>query len=119
MKQEPEPVFSVYNVNTESLENIFSNTLNSSTSSAVSHHDIDKLLDESPANTNDHVDDDDCEVIGEIIPLPLKSTSEGLIKKDDDPLSADKSFITTVRCLLLAICFKIINNHLKNMKMEI
>lgn len=80
VKRESEPIFSLYNVNTGSLEDIFSKT---------------------PGRTNspENIDDDgseDCEMIGEIVPLPLESTSDGLIKKDGDPISNDKPFITSV-----------------------
>lgn len=39
---------------------------------------------------------DDCEMIGETVPLPLASTSHGLIKRDGDPISNEKPFIQTV-----------------------
>lgn len=72
MKEESEPIFSLYNINNASLEEL--------------------------NNTHETIgdDDSDCEMIGEIVPSPLPSTSEGLIKRDSDPISSDTPFITSV-----------------------
>lgn len=83
VKREPEPIFSLYNVNTGSLEDLFSNTSNSVLDANVPpgyRNDNNN----APANVNIGFDDDfsdDCEMIGDTVPLPLASTSEGLIKK--------------------------------------
>lgn len=98
MKQEPEPIFSLYNLNTGSLEDVFSNTLNSASNPCPSDRH------ESPTNENIEFDDDfseDCEMIGDTVPRPLASTSEGLIKIEGDIISNDKPFITSVYCKLL------------------
>lgn len=71
MKQEePEPYFGPYRV--ENILNITSRSDSSQDS------------------------EDDCTMIGNTIPLPLNSTSEGLIKHENDPISKDKPFIVTV-----------------------
>lgn len=108
VKQETEPVFSLYNINSGSFEDLFNNTLISSLNlsssagssagpsaspSAGSHHD-----NNSQTNASDSDSSEDCEMIGETVPRPLDSTAEGLIKRDGDPISNDKPFITSVCC---------------------
>lgn len=71
------------------------------------HRALSHIIDENDlANDNhslDHsdnqVDDDDCVIIGEtsIIPKPLQSTIDSLIKRDNDIISGDKPFTETVR----------------------
>lgn len=88
-------MFSLYNVNNGSLGHILSSTLNSASNSSIRH-------DANIAQANVDFDDDssdDCEMMGGIIPLPLASTSEGLIKRDNDKISNNKPFITTVSCM--------------------
>lgn len=113
--REPEPIFSLYNVNTGSLGDILNNTLNSShnSSSSPGTNASDNAIgsvSSANVNTQDFSDDssDDCVMIGQSIPLPLNSTSEGLIKRDNDKISNDIPFITTVCCMFNCIFF---NNY--------
>lgn len=82
VKLEDEPIFSHFRANSTSLAEIFNETLDS-----LSNMDND-------ANSNDS-SDEDCIIIGSNVPVPLPSTSEGLIKYQDDPIS-DKPYITFV-----------------------
>lgn len=81
-------------MNTGSLEDILSNDLNLALSTGPSRDN-----EYSPAEFDDD-SDNDCVMIGQIVPVPLNSTTEGLIKKDEDPISDDKPYITTVSCIL-------------------
>lgn len=83
VKLEDEPIFSLFRANSTSLEEIFNETLDS-----VSNMDDD-------ANSNNS-SEEDCIIIGSNVPLPLPSTSEGLIKHQDDPISDSMPYITTV-----------------------
>lgn len=52
---------------------------------------------ENPGNQNDDSDSsDDCIFESDDIPLPLPSTTQGLIKQENDRISGDKPFINTV-----------------------
>lgn len=109
VKQEPEPIFSHFNVNTGSLQNMLSNTLNLSSSSSI--HFDDNILSENITIGHEDDDSNDCVMIGEaggeVVPLPLPSTSEGLIKIDADPISNDIPFITTVCVYLILYYFSL------------
>lgn len=67
IKLENEPVFSLYQANSKSIEEVLNNSLGSS-------HDED-------------LDEDDCVLLGTNVPHPLISTSEGLVKHQDDAIS--------------------------------
>lgn len=104
MKRETEPIFSVYAENalslTLSLENVFSNIASGSGLSRVENNsaaneNIGSNIEHGNASESSS-DDDDCVMIGENIPLPLRSTAEGLIKQQDDPISNDIPYITSV-----------------------
>lgn len=76
------------------MPNLFTDIFNTSTSaieSSSSRHD----LNDSTANISIERDDD-CIVMPQIVPRPLDSTFEGLIKQNDDTISNDMPFITTV-----------------------
>lgn len=96
MKRESEPIFSVYNENTVSLEGIFSGM---ESGSGLNRDEIDPtsnagigLSTEQDDASDSSSDDDDCMMVGDFIPQPLRSTAEGLIKKEDDPISNDIPF---------------------------
>lgn len=86
IKLENEPVFSLYQENSKSIEEVLNNSLGSS-------HDED-------------LDEDDCVMLGTNVPRPLISTSEGLVKHQDDAISGDMPYITTViHSLIFIFCF--------------
>lgn len=90
VKPEPDPIFSLFNANIGSLDDVFNSTLDSTSASATTADD----------------DDSDVEMIGQIVPRPLDSTAEGLVKKDNDPISESKPFNTAV-CLKFVQFFSI------------
>lgn len=90
VKPEPNPIFSLFNANVGSLDDVFNSTLDSTSTSATTGDD----------------DDSDVEMIGETVPRPLDSTSEGLVKKDNDPIPENKPFNTAV-CLKFVQLFPI------------
>lgn len=46
-------------------------------------------------------DDDDCVMLSEcVVPLPLPSTTDGLVKYENDLVSMNKAFITTVHIFI-------------------
>lgn len=87
VKLEDEPIFSLFHANSGSLEEVLNNTLESATNMNMNMNNND-----SP----DESSDEDCIIIGPNVPLPLPSTSEGLIKHQDDPISDSMPYITTV-----------------------
>lgn len=58
------------------MDDLLNSTLDSTSASATTYSDYDS----------------DVEIIGQTIPRPLDSTSEGLVKKDNDPISENKPF---------------------------
>lgn len=80
IKTEPEPFFSTCTSHAKELE---------------------KLFRQSKTVENEEDDNSDCILVGETVPSPLASTCEGLIKRENDPISADKPFIETVRNITL------------------
>lgn len=80
IKQEPKPYYSAHRAHARALSNIIDrNDLESA-------NDLDDCL-------------DDCSIIGEDnqVPRPLQSTTDDLIKRDNDIISGDKPFTQTVR----------------------
>lgn len=77
VKDELVPVFSHFNANTGCLEDIFNSTVDTSATAA------------SDDASND---DSDIEMIGENIPRPFDSTTEGFMKRDGDPISDNMPF---------------------------
>lgn len=86
IKNEAVPIFSMFHSNQASL----SDTLDDVSSNVNNTSDFG--LAEAKAE-----DDDDCVIMGSNVPIPLNSTTEGLTKRDDDPISHDIPFIITVR----------------------
>lgn len=81
VKLEDEPIFSLFHANAGSLKEVLNNTR------------------KSAPNMNMNINvrrDDDCIIIGANVPLPLPSTSEGLIKYQNDPISDSIPYIRTV-----------------------
>lgn len=88
-------------MNVASLGDLLSNTLNAASTSSVRTGDNDSSAIIATGHEDDGEDSsDDCEMIGETVPPPLASTpwstSQGLIKRDGDPISNEKPFIQTV-----------------------
>lgn len=89
--EEVRPIFSFQQ--SPDLQMVLSNpggSVNSSLDSSV--------RETSHMNSNDG---DDCILLGENVPLPLQSTRDGLVKRENDVLSGNKPFILTVRFHLL------------------
>lgn len=80
IKREPQPVFSACSSHILELEKLLEK------SQFVQNHDDQGKQDE----------DDDFIFLCDTVPLPLASTSEGLIKRENDSISANKPFIETV-----------------------
>lgn len=97
-QQESVPYFSTYSESHQSLNNLFEQTLEetSSTSNENVHVEANPELD---AN-------DDCEIIDDVsqLPLPLPSTSEGLTKREGDILSGNLAFTDAVSKFYLLCC---------------
>lgn len=96
IKYEAEPVFNMYHTNNQSFENIF-NTPDSALKAELpcnaSHNVSLNVNNKQP----DLEEDDDCVMIIESsIPVPLRSTQEGLTKREADPISNEIPYITTV-----------------------
>lgn len=90
----------MFHSNNSSFENILSDTPESASNQASNTDDVSLNVN----NTSDPglaeakaEDDEDCVIMGSNVPIPLNSTTEGLTKRDDDPISHDIPFITTVR----------------------
>lgn len=105
MKPDPDQVVNLYNVNNESLKSILNNHFNSAPIARTRHDTSNApanvpLANNPPVNIEfDDDSSDDCEMIGLFVPRPLESTPEGLIKKEEDDISNDKPFMTTVSCI--------------------
>lgn len=96
IKYEAEPVFNMYHLNNQSIENIF-NTLDSAPKEDLpcnASHNVSLNV----SNTEpDLEEDDDCVMISEpCVPIPLRSTQEGLTKREADLISNEIPYITTV-----------------------
>lgn len=76
---ESQPIFSNYVAHAGQLGNLFNTSFNSE-------------MNES----SDENDEEDCVMIGAVVPRPLASTSEGIIKREGDVISNNIGFIVTV-----------------------
>lgn len=80
VKQEPVPYYRTHRAHARALSEL-----------------IDSATDASKG-PDEGSSENDCSIVGEIIdmPLPLESTKEGLIKRENDIISANKPFTETV-----------------------
>lgn len=115
-KAEAQPVFSSFNSNSEELERIFNDSASESSTSEMhpfsanqNHqdhsHQLDHQRDLQNVDMNEFLNSgsedsaDDCILIEEDfmpIPLPLPSTTAGLVKYQADPISGDTPYMNTV-----------------------
>lgn len=95
VKNEAEPVYNMFHANYQSFGNILPNVTDS-----ASNMDVPDSIND--ASNLGLAEDDDCLIIGSNVPVPLQSTSEGLTKREDDSISKDMPFITTVSILIHA-----------------
>lgn len=91
VKQEPEPYHRTHRALSHIIEPRALSHIIDENDLANDNHSLD--------HSDNQVDDDDCVIIGEtsIIPKPLQSTIDSLIKRDNDIISGDKPFTETVR----------------------
>lgn len=87
IKSEPQPIYSACSEHIQELETLFERQRSAQNQNAEGN-DKDKDTDDDSS--------DDCIMMGETVPQPLPSTVEGLIKQENDVVSADKAFIRTV-----------------------